>query len=614
MKCLSGLLLLAFCGLPLLAKDSLAPMVGGKVPQDVASLWAGYDPKVEPLEIEVVREWEQDGLVVRSLRYGIGTFKGKVAHMAAFYAFPEKGKDFPGVIHIHGGGQRASLTQVVYFASKGYAALSVNWGGKEMERAKPGDLNTDWGAVDPTQKNVQGYSNLLPGEKFLDPLESPRNCNWFLLTLGCRRGLTFLEMQPIVDPDRLGVLGHSMGGNLTIYVAGSDKRVKVASPSVGGSGFRLDPYFQIYPQIRAVKGDRELYRQTMGYQNYAKRITAPVLHLGATNDFHGLMDATYATGALLPNKDNRYVFAPHFNHRFNPEEEIARPLWIDVHLQGRDSLPETPRAKWVLNTPSGIPHFTVMPDPKLPVAKVSVFYSEDGDPRSRFFRDAQATKSGKGIWEAHLLKLDPKSPLFAYAHVYYDLPKPEPLSRGRSVGQVCLSSNLLVAKPEELKKAKVRATAKPSLLIDDFERGFHDWYSLNQNHPSLWQHWTRKMTDSMFRGPREARLSLRIQSEQPNSFVLVLQQNTWRAYRGKKGTYMAVVDLKGGKPETIRLNPADFKEVQTGNTLQTWAEIDELGLCAKYQVKRGTPQTFPKTPWKGARPELIRLEWHMKAP
>ena len=483
-----------------------------------------------------------------------------------------------------------------------------------MERAKPGDLNTDWGSVDPTQKNVQGYSNLLPGEKFLDAVESPRNCNWFLLTLGCRRGLTFLEKQPIVDADRLGVLGHSMGGNLTIYVSGSDKRVKVASPSVGGSGFRLDPYFQIPPQIRAVKGDRELFRKTMGYQNYAKRITAPVLHLGATNDFHGLMDATYATGVLLPNKDSRYVFAPHFNHRFNEEEEIARPLWIDVHLQGRDPLPKTPRAKWALKTPSGIPHFKVMPDPKLPVAKVSVFYSEDGDPRSRFFRDAQAVENGKGSWEAHLPKLDSEAPLFAFAHVYYDLPKPEPLSRNRTVEQFCLSSNLLVAKPEELKEAKVKATAKPSLLIDDFKRGFHDWYSLNGNHQSLWQHWTRKVTDSMCRGPDKARLSLRILSEQPNSFVVVLNQNTWRSYRGKKGTYVAVVNLKGGKPETILLRPTGFKEVQTGAALQTWAEIDELGLCAKYQVKKGKAQTFPGKHWQGPRPKLIRLEWQVKAP
>ena len=75
---------------------------------------------------------------------------------------------------------------------------------------------------------------------------------------------------------------------------------------------------------------------------------------------------------------------------------------------------------------------------------------------------------------------------------------------------------------------------------------------------------------------------------------------------------MAVVDLKGGEPETIRLSPADFKEVQTGTALPTWAEIDELGLCAKYQVKRGKAQTLPGKPWKGPRPKFIRLEWQEK--
>ena len=32
-----------------------------------------------------------------------------------------------------------------------------------MEGAKPGEANTDWGAVDPTQNNVSGYFNVLPG-------------------------------------------------------------------------------------------------------------------------------------------------------------------------------------------------------------------------------------------------------------------------------------------------------------------------------------------------------------------------------------------------------------------------------------------------------------------
>ena len=57
-----------------------------------------------------------------------------------------------------------------------------------------------------------------------------------------------------------------------------------------------------------------------------------------------------------------------------------------------------------------------------------------------------------------------------------------------------------------------------------------------------------------------------------------------------------------------------FKEAQSGAALQTWAELDQLGLCAKYQVKRGKAKTFPETPWKGPRPKFIRLEWEVKGP
>ena len=97
-------------------------------------------------------------------------------------------KKLPGLLHLHGGGQRAFLKEVEFYAKRGYACLSINWGGREMEEAKAGDPNTDWGAVDPTQQNVPGYFNLKPGEKYLDPVESPRNNNWYLLTLGADEG------------------------------------------------------------------------------------------------------------------------------------------------------------------------------------------------------------------------------------------------------------------------------------------------------------------------------------------------------------------------------------------------------------------------------------------
>ena len=601
-----SLILLATC-IAVHAADSLPPLK--KVPQNVTELWAGYDPQKEPLRTEVVREWEEDGVVVRYLRYYIGSFKGKSAWMAAFYAFPKNAKNIPGVLHMHGGGQRANLTLVKFHATQGYGALSVNWGGKPMEGAKPGEANTDWGAVDPTQNNVHGYFNMEPGEKFLDAQESPRNCNWFLLTIGCRRGLTFLQQQPEVDGKRLGIRGHSMGGNLTMYVAGSDPRVKVASPSVGGSGYRTYSRYGLLPQIRKVKGDLELFRRTMGYQFYAPRITAPLLHLGASNDFHGQMDATYATGAKVNESVlQRFVFAPHFNHRFYPEQQVARILWMDQHLKGGLKLPETPASELKLKP---VPVLRVTPSKRLPVNRVDIYYSVDPDARSRFWRDAQA-KQNDNTWSAKLPLMDLNQPLFAFANVYYQLPNPSALPRNQQIEEVCISSLLHEAKPEALEGAGVKTSSRTERIIDDFRRGFHDWYTINGNHRPLWQYWTRKVTDPKWRGPKDAKLALTIQSEQPNVLGIVLHENTWRRYRGKKRTYVAEVNLKGGKAETVTLDFGDFKNVTDGVLLKSWDELDELGFVAKTTIRGAKPIEVAADPWQGPKPVFKRLEWQLK--
>ena len=597
------LTLLATC-FAVSAADSLPPLK--KVPQTVAELWSGYDPRKEPLRTEVVREWEEDRVVVRVVRYFIGSFKGKPAWMAAFYAAPKGRKQLPGVLHMHGGGQRANLNLVKYHAGCGYAALSVNWGGRPMEGAKPSEANTDWGAVDPTQNNVRGYFNLQPGDKFLDAQESPRNCNWFLLTLGCRRGLTFLEQQPEVDGKRLGIRGHSMGGNLTMYVAGTDARVKVASPSVGGTGFRLDGYFHVPPQIRQVTGDRELFRRTMGCQFYAPRIQAPLLHLGASNDFHGQMDATYATGARVPKEvPQRFVFAPHFNHRFNPAEQVARILWLDQHLKGGVKLPDTPQSEFGLGKTAVL---YVDPAKGLPVKRVQIYYSVDPDPRSRFWRSAGALNLG-GHWQAELELETLARPLFAFANVYYALPKPVALPHHGEVAEVCISSQLHVLKSKALKATRVRPMGGPEFVIDDFQNGFRDWYTLNGNHRPLWQHWTRKVTDPKWRGPQGAKLALTIQSEQPNVLGVVLHENTWRQYRGKKRTYVAEMKLKGGKPETVSLALTDFKNVTDGEPLKNWEQLDELGLVAKATLRGPKLVEVATDPWQGPKPVFNRLEW-----
>lgn len=67
-----------------------------------------------------------------------------------------------------------------------------------------------------------------------------------------RAGITFLQAQPSVDPDRIGLLGDSMGGAHVLWAAAHDPRAR-AVISYGGPG----------------DGDR-WFRGLMGYERYLR--------------------------------------------------------------------------------------------------------------------------------------------------------------------------------------------------------------------------------------------------------------------------------------------------------------------------------------------------------
>lgn len=616
-------------GLILLAAQAARPDAGPvAVPLSVEELWADFDPRRDPLETEVIREWRADGSVFRHVRFLVGTFKGKPARMAAIYGFPEKSEGkVPAVMHIHGGGQRGSLDEVKFLVGRGYAALSVNWGGRggsdgpfnTVQGAEPGEPNTDWGAVDPSQCNVEGYSTLLPGplqfyeDRELPPESHPKNNNWYLLTLGCRRGLTFLEQQPEVDPARLGVHGYSMGGNLTMYVAGTDDRVKAAVPGVGGQGWRWEPHVfasgTVPPQNR-VQGDVDLFRRTISFESYAPRIRCPVMHRSATNDFHGWMDDVYRTNALIPGQPLRYSWTPHFNHRLSPEVAVTMPLWLDHFLKGGPALPETPAASLELKTTDGVPRLRVHTDNRWPAERCAIFYSVDPDPRARFWRSADVAREGDTFTAALPLE-SVERPLYAFANVYHAIPEPVSMKalpgNGDLVREVCLSSELRTATAAELTAAGGRARPVGGLLIDDFCHGWQDWYRLNVGNPVHWQNWTRKVTDPAWRGPDGAELAVTLTMPKTNRITVVLVENEWRSERGRRRTFTCTREVPGGtEPQTLSFTPADFVPTdEKDGPLASWAQLDVLGLCGIFTGER--PARQPS--WDGPLPEFHRVEW-----
>ena len=599
--------------------DTLPELKTGEAPQTWNDTWKGFDPRAEPLDVEVLKEWEEDNIVLKVLRYRIGVFKGRRAMMAGVYGYPKGGEDLPGLLQIHGGGQYADYKAPLTNAKRGYASLSISWAGRISApgyRVSPNEvkifwegkvedprykITTDWGALDayhaPSRNGKDAFPSIPVADWTLDPIESPRNNSWFLATLGARRGLTFLERQPEIDADKLGVYGHSMGGKLTVLTAGSDKRVKAAAPSCGGISDRYTT--------------NPLHLLTVSDPPSLKEITCPIIFLSPSNDFHGRINDLETSIEEIKSKNWRVTCSPHHNHQDTAEYEVATQLWFDQHLKQSFQLPETPNLKLFL--PSGkSPVVTLGIDESREISAIDVFYTQQGqtdggkdnsnNTKNRFWHHSAVSKHN-GKWAAHLHLFSVDKPLWVYANVSYKLKKP--ISGAGyyygiySANRFTLSSLMRVSTSSELKKAGVVATLKQQVLIEDFEGDWQkEWFSYNSK---KWGIKTHKLYHPAWEAPKGAKLYFEIKAELPNKMIVGLD------------SYVTEVALTGNNTwQGVKLSVSDFKNIKM-ESQNDWSEFKELRFddVEQQRAKKEFGEQ-PRTlgaPWKGKAPEFRFLRW-----
>lgn len=601
-------------------KETLPPLRNGVAPQTYDELWQGFDPRAESLDTEVLKEWEDDDVLLRVVRFRVGVFKGERAMLAAVYGFPKDGKKLPGLVQIHGGGQYADHKACLMNAKRGYATVSISWAGRisaPAYRVTPNEVKlfwdgktddpnyrvtTDWGALDayhaPSKNGKDAFVSIRDGSEdwTLDDVPSPRNSSWFLCAVAARRALTFLERQPEVDGNRLGVYGHSMGGKLTVATAASDLRVKAAAPSCGGISDRYNK--------------NPMHRATIGDASPLQRITCPIMFLSPANDFHGRIGDLPTAIKDVKSTDWRVTCSPHHNHQDTAPYEVATLLWMDQHLKQTFTLPKTPAAKLKLED---IPVFTVEPDTSRPVQSVDVFYTQHGnlggaedlnDAKSRFWHHAR-TSHKDGKWTAKLPLRDSDRPLWVFANVHYALAEPV-FGAGYYYGTYAatnfnVSSLLKVVSPQELKQAKVRKALHRQHTIEDFTGAWEkEWFTYR---PAEWARSTFKLNESIWRAPAGATLAFYVQSAEPNTLVVLLD------------SHAAEVELTGGDAfQTIELSPADFKDAG-GAPLEDWSGVRLLKLshAEHLRPKRGDqskPRRVGKN-WQGVPPKFRHLHWKL---
>ena len=619
-KILSLSLLLSALGHALLSKNSLSPLEKGKVAHSVSELLKGYDPRIEPLDIKVTREWDEsyEGKKIRiqMLTFTVGTFKNEVSRISAYYGYPKDINDtVPGLVQIHGGGQRADKNIVVVDAANGYASLSLNWGGRELEDQKTGEPGTDWGAIDPTQKHVSHYFRLTPDDKTAESIYSPRNNNWFILTLATRRGLTFLEQQPIVDRDKLGVYGHSMGGTITGQVAGLDNRIKAAVPSCGGAGIsQAENIARPGASSDRRVGDK-LYSSTIDSTASLKSLKYPILGQTPQNDFNCIYDDLNYNWKVIPDPSLvHFSISPHLNHRHIAKSAFTRYRFFDVFLKGEGTFPKRPELSVNLKTANGIPIASVSPHDVGQVQNVQIYYSINPHSLTRFWRRA-ATVKHRNNWVAHLPILSTEMPLFVMANVEY--PQPKPLIGSRYTGN-CPDNFLIstwetIIDPPALKTAGVRAIDRPERMIEPSFDEWGDWYQIGWGNSQHAVAGTRKLTDPKWRGPDGATLCIDVKDSQGGNFLMAFDVNNWGAYPGlTKGGYYCVKALaKTEDWQTVTIKLSDLKPRGSGisDRPKSWQGITELQIVAGLHRIPGEEKTILSGgTWPGKR-ELRNLQW-----
>lgn len=600
-------------------RETLPPLDGKPAAQDFQQMWAGFDPRAEPLEVEILKEWEEDEVVLRIVRFRIGVFKGKKSTLAAVYGFPKEAQAIPGLVQIHGGGQYADHRACLMNAKHGYATVSISWAGRISApgyRVSPAEVQlfwdgktdaanyrrtTDWGAVDgyhaPSRNRGNNFPSASPAAWTIDPVESPRNSPWFLCAVAARRALTFLEQQPEVDAKRLGVYGHSMGGKLTVMTS-FDERVKAAAPSCGGISDR--------------RNASELFESTICDNISLQELSCPIIFLSPSNDFHGRIGDLPQAINEIKSTQWRVTCSPHLNHQDLQEYEVASLLWFDQHLKGSFVVPNTPRTQLTLKTDSGIPTIKVRPDTSRPIQSVDVFFSQHGkdnetaadreDTICRFWRHASASQDGD-YWTADLSVTGIDRPLWVYANVKYELD--ETVSGAGyyygiySTDSFNVSSLLDTVSATKLQASGVKAAPRSSLVIEDFGNGWQkEWFSTK---PQTWPRATHKVFDDQWKAPIGSKLVFNVRTEDSNSLVVRIDE------------YVAEVALTGGTQwQQVVLTSADFKNV-VNEPLNDWNNIRQLKLSDLERLRPGRGQDVEArvvgAKWSGRDPEFSDLRW-----
>jgi dienelactone hydrolase len=217
--------------------------------EHVAEEWTRFKVSFSSLPSDV-----ESASVIRAWLFVPNGRQGKLPAIVTLHQTLPQGKDEPAGIKA----SQPWLKFATYYAERGYVTLAPDMIGFG-ERTTGGYAQTgfEWSDARP----------ILDGQPDLTVLG--------LMLFDVSRCVDFLQERPDVDPQRIGVVGHSLGGILVNGALPLEPRLKVGVASCGYALFRTD---EIFPERWAASNSAYLPRLAL-YRSAANELPLDFHHI-----------------------------------------------------------------------------------------------------------------------------------------------------------------------------------------------------------------------------------------------------------------------------------------------------------------------------------------------
>lgn len=273
------------------------------------------------------KTYDQKGVRVEEINYYSRYYKTFPVKIFGYYAYPiKRSGQLPAILLSHGGGGTASRPRAVAWAKRGFAVLAIDLPGKGENR--PHSRSTGPNMDVPTILRTE-----------------PDISNNYLVhaVAAVRNGITFLTQRKEVDPDRIGMIGLSWGGVLTLLTNGQDDRLK-AAVNVFGAGHIPEGCTWEDRFFSMSSSEITAWNDQIDPKGFLATQHAPILFITGTND-HCYYLPTFQKSYEEVKAEKNFYLIPNLRHRFLSSAQIPGLAWLEQKLKTGGTFPKITELK-----------------------------------------------------------------------------------------------------------------------------------------------------------------------------------------------------------------------------------------------------------------------------